>query len=147
MKTIIQNHYIIAIFLSRFFLGFLFFFQGYNSIIRVGIKNVIETFHIPLSEKGIPKAFTAIGIWLTSYVQLFGGLLLIVGFLKYYVLYLLGIDLIVASIAFGFIKPMWDMQFIFPRFVVLIFLLIVPSQWDVFSVDYFWSFIKFLNTF
>lgn len=146
MQTLIQNHYTIAVLIARFFLGFLFFFQGYDAIVRVGIKNVIETFHIPLSAKGIPKTFTVIGVWFTSYIQLIGGLLLIIGFVKYYVLYLLGIDLIVASIAFGFIKPMWDMQFVFPRMVILIFLLIVPSQWDVFSVDYFWSFIKFLNT-
>lgn len=127
-------------------MGFLFFFQGYDAIVRVGVKNVIETFHVPLSERGIPKIFTTIGVWFTSCIQLIGGLLLVIGFLKYYVLYLLGLDLIVASIAFGIIKPMWDMQFVFPRLILLIFLLIAPSQWDVLSVDYFWSFIKFLNT-
>lgn len=146
MQNIINNQYIIAIFIARLFLGFLFFFQGYDAIVRVGIKNLIETLHLPLSEKGVPKAFTIAGVWLISCVQLIGGVFLIIGFVKYYVLYLLGINLVIASIVYGSIKPMWDMQFVFPRLVILIFLLIVPSQWDVLSVDYFWSFFKFLKT-
>lgn len=146
MQNIIQNHYIIAVFIARIFLGFLFFFQGYDTLIRVGIKNAIEKQHLSFSKNGIPKGFTAIGLWFTSYVQLIGGLFLIIGFIKYYILYLLGIELILSSIAFGIIKPLWDMRFVFPRFSILIFLLVIPSQWDVFSIDYFWSFLKFLNS-
>lgn len=147
MQNIIQNHYIIAVFIARIFLGFLFFLQGYDTIIRVGIKNVIEKHDISFSEGGIPRVLTSIGVWFTSCIQVLGGLFLIVGFVKYYVLYLLGIEMILAAIAFGIIKPLWDMRFIFPRFTVLIFLLVVPSEWDVLSVDYFWSFLKFLNSF
>lgn len=146
MQNIINNQYIIAIFIARLFLGFLFFFQGYDAIVRVGIKNLIETYNLPLPGKGIPQTSTIVGVWLISWVQLIGGILLIIGFVKYYVLYLLGLNLLIASIIYGSIKPMWDMQFVFPRLVILIFLLIVPSQWDVLSVDYFWSFFKFLKT-
>ncbi len=146
MQNIINNQYIIAVFTTRIFLGFLFFFQGYDAIARVGIKNLTESLHFPLSENGVPKAMTAAGVWIISFIQLIGGIFLIIGFVKYYALYLLGLNLVVTSIAYGIIKPMWDMQFVFPRLVILIFLLIVPPQWDVLSVDYFWSFIKFLKT-
>ena len=146
MENIINNHYIVAVFIARIFLGFLFFFQGYETIVRVGVKNFTESFHSPLAEKGIPKAFTLTGIWIISFVQFIGGIFLIIGFVKYYVLYLLGIDLILALIAYGFIKPRWNIQIAFPRLAILIFLLMVPSEWDVLSVDYFWSFINFLKT-
>ncbi len=147
MHNIIQNHFIIAVFIARIFLGFLFFFQGYDSIFRVGIKKAIEAFHIPFSDKGIPKFFSIIGVWFTSYIKLICGIMLIIGFIKYYALYMLGMDLILASIAFGIVRPMWDIHFVFPRLAVLVFLLIIPTHWDVLSVDYFWSFFKFLTSF
>lgn len=146
MQNIINNQYIIAMFIARIFLGFLFFLEGYDVIIRVGTQLFTETLQLHDSEKGPPKKITITGVWIISFIQLIGGLLLIIGFVKYYVLYLLGLNLVVASIAYGIIKPMWDMQFAFPRLVILIFLLIAPSQWDVLSVDYFWSFFKFLKT-
>ena len=86
------------------------------------------------------------GAYFTSYVELIGGFFLIIGFLKYYSLYLLGINLLVASFAFSITKPMWDMQFVFPRILLLLFLLIVPSNWDVISVDYWISIIKLLKS-
>ncbi|MCE9539347.1 MAG: DoxX family membrane protein, partial [Bacteroidetes bacterium] len=112
MQNIINNQYIIAVFITRIFLGWLFFFQGYNTIVRIGIKNHIETLHLSLSEKGLSKALTITGVWILSLIQLIGGTLLILGFVKYYALYLLGLNLVAASIAYGIIKPMWDMQFV-----------------------------------
>jgi uncharacterized membrane protein YphA (DoxX/SURF4 family) len=135
-----------AAFIARVFLGFLFFLQGYDKVFRIGVKQVIETIHTPLSAKGIPAIFSKTGAYFTSYVELICGALLIIGFVKYYCLYLLGFDLLFAAIAFGIVEPVWDMKHIFPRLVLLIFLLIIPSQWDVISVDYAWSLIKFIKT-
>lgn len=135
-----------AAFIARVFLGFLFFLQGYDKVFRLGVKQVVQTIHTPLSSKGIPEIFSKTGAWFTSYVELICGALLIIGFAKYYCLYLLGIDMLFAAIAFGIVEPMWDMKHIFPRLALLIFLLIIPSQWDVISVDYAWSLIKFIKS-
>jgi uncharacterized membrane protein YphA (DoxX/SURF4 family) len=54
MKTIIQHNQIAVAFISRIFLGLLFFFQGYDAVFKVGIKNEIETFQRPFLNKGIP---------------------------------------------------------------------------------------------
>lgn len=126
----------IAVFIARVFLGLLFFFQGYDAVFRIKIKGVVETIFSPLKEKGFPNSLIYFGVYFTSYAELLCGFSLIIGFLKFYSLYLLGIDLLIASIAFGTIKPMWDMQFVFPRLALLIFLLVIPSYWDVISVDY-----------
>lgn len=135
MNQLFVNPETFAVLLVRVFLGFLFFFQGYDKIFNYKISGVIELFKKPLSEKGVPGFIQIFGAWFTSYVEFIGGLLLIFGIAKYYILYLLGLDLILASVAFGIIKPMWDLQFVFPRLVLLIFLLIVPADWDLLSFD------------
>lgn len=61
--------------------------------------------------------------------------MLIIGFVKYYALYLLGIDLLMVAIAFSFIEQMWDLRHVFPRFILLLIALILPSEWDVISID------------
>jgi uncharacterized membrane protein YphA (DoxX/SURF4 family) len=135
-----------AAFIARLFLGFLFFLQGYDKVFRMGVKQVIETVHNPLSAKGIPRFFSTLGAYYTSYIELICGAFLIIGFAKYYCLYLLGFDLLFVAIAFGIVEPVWDMKHIFPRFALLMFLLIIPSQWDVISVDHAWSLIKFIKS-
>jgi putative oxidoreductase len=135
-----------AAFITRVFLGLLFFLQGYDKIFRIGVKQVIQTIHKPLSSKGVPTLFSSLGAYFTSYIEFICGAFLIIGFAKYYCLYLLGFDLLFAAIAFGIVEPVWDMKHIFPRLVLLIFLMIIPSQWDIISVDYVWSLIKFIRT-
>ena len=147
MHTIFHNHEIAGALVARVFLGLLFFFQGIDAVFNVKINGVIQTIKEPLTKIGVPDFLITAGAWFTSYIELVGGFLLIIGFAKYYAMYLLGLDLIIASIAFGIMKPMWDMQYVFPRLALLIFLLMIPSQWDVISVDYVWSVIKFVRTF
>jgi putative oxidoreductase len=138
---------VIAMFIARMFLGCLFFFQGIDAVFNIKVRGVIETIQQPLIDKGIPRFMISFGAYFTSYVELIAGFLLIIGFAKYYALYLLGIDLLIASIAFGVIKPMWDMKYVFPRLALILFFLVAPSQWDMISVDYFWSLIKFVKGF
>lgn len=132
----IHIHEIDAVFIVRVFLGLLFFLQGYDKVFCIGVKQVIETVHTPLSAKGVPVFFSTLGTYFTSYIELVCGAFLIIGFAKYYCLYLLGFDLLFAAIAFGIVEPVWDMKHIFPRLSLLIFLLVIPSSWDVISVDY-----------
>jgi putative oxidoreductase len=125
-----------AVFIARVFLGLLFFFQGYDAVFRIKIKYVIEAYENSFANKGIPRFLTVCGAWFTSCVELIGGVLLIVGLFENAVLYFLGIDLIIASIAFGIAKPMWDMRYVFPRLALLLFLLVTPSAWHIWSIDH-----------
>jgi putative oxidoreductase len=146
MRTIIQHHEIIAVFIARVFLGFLFFFQGVDAVFNIKPRGVLAAIREPLIKKGVPKFMISFGAYYTSYVELIAGFCLIIGFVKYYALYLLGIDLLIASIAFGMIKPMWDTQYVFPRLALLLFFLVLPAEWDAISVDYVWSIIRFLRS-
>ena len=131
----------IAAFIARVFLGFLFFFQGYDALFNVKIKNIVSAYVDEFAYKGIPKFFTIAGAWFTSYIEFFGGLLLVLGIFQPYTLYLLGLDLLLASIAFGISKPMWDMRFVFPRLILLIFLLAIPNSWNVISFDHLFAYL------
>jgi len=146
MKTIVQHHEIMAVFIARVFLGFLFFFQGIDAVFNITPRGVLDTIRQPLIKKHVPKFIISFGAYFTSYTELIAGFCLIIGFVKYYALYLLGIDLLIVSIVFGIIKPMWDMQYVFPRLVLLLFFLVLPSEWDIISVDYVWSIIRFLRS-
>lgn len=140
------HHQIAAVLIARVFLGILFFVQGYDAVFRIKLKGVVEAISPALESKGFPRFLIVFGAWYTSLIQLIAGLFLIIGFVKYYALYLLGLDIIIASVAFSISTPVWDMKFVFPRLVILLFLLMVPSQWDVFSVDYIWSLFKLLKS-
>lgn len=146
MNVILHHHEIAGALIARVFLGLLFFFQGFDAVFRVKISGVLQTIEEPMSHFGMPRIFILAGAYFTSYVELICGFFLIIGFAKYYALYLLGVDLLIASVAFGIVKPMWDMQYVFPRLALLLLLLMIPSQWDVVSIDFVWSIIKFIKS-
>ena len=131
----------IAILIARVFLGVLFFFQGYEKLFVVKIKGVVDAFDAPLESHNVTRSFLYIAATYTSVVEFICGILLIAGLFKIVALSLLGIDLILVAAAFGLIKPMWDMQFVFPRLLLVLLLLILPLNLDHFSLDAFF-FIK-----
>ena len=146
LLDIIHSREVVAMFIARVFLGTLFFFQGFDSVFRIKVKGVFQTIEQPFLDKGLPKIFITIGTYYTSYVNLICGFLLIIGFAKYYALYFIGLDILMTAFAFSIIKPMWDMHLVFPRLALVIFFLIAPAYWDVISVDYAWSLIKFVKS-
>lgn len=137
METILNNHEAVGAFIARMFLGLLLFFQGYDAVFNVKIKNIIATYQNSFSGNGIPKVLTTFGAWFTSYSELVCGVLITIGLFEYAALYLAGFNLIIVSIAFGINTPMWDTRHVFPRLILLIFLLSIPSGWNIFSIDYF----------
>lgn len=138
-------NYIAVSFIIRVFLGILFFAQGFDKVFRLKVHSVIHTFEQPLEEHKLPAwLITGAGVY-TSYAELICGFMLIIGLFKSIALYLLGIDLLMVCVAFSIIKPMWDIQFVFPRLVLLISLLIIPSAWDVISIDHLISLAELLK--
>jgi uncharacterized membrane protein YphA (DoxX/SURF4 family) len=136
MEIINQYHYIAAAFIARVFLGCLFFFQGYDAVFNVKVKNVINTFENDFANNGIPRFLTVIASWFTCLSGLIGGALLILGLFEYAALYLLGMNLIVAAVGFGINTPVWDTRHVFPRLLLTIFLLTIPRSWDTISLDH-----------
>jgi hypothetical protein len=66
--------------------------------------------------------------------------MLIVGFLIYPALILLGIDLLLVIFAMSLREPLWDMRFVWPRLILVIALLMLPVVYDRLSLDYLFHF-------
>ncbi|WP_300662846.1 DoxX family membrane protein [Fluviicola sp.] len=136
MEIIEQYHYVSAVTIARIFLGILFLFQGYDAVVKIGMKNVIDAYQKRFAVKGIPRSLTSIAALFTSYTELICGALLIFGLFEFIILYLLGLNLIIAGIGFGINEPLWDTRHVFPRLVLLLLLLMTPPEWHSFSLDH-----------
>jgi uncharacterized membrane protein YphA (DoxX/SURF4 family) len=117
-------------------LGILFFAQGFDKVVHIGIAEVARGFEQPASKYRIPAFLVTFVSGLTSFSELFGGLFLMIGFMKYPAMYVLGIDLLMVSASFSLIRPMWDMQYVMPRLFLLIALLLFPQEWGKWTLDY-----------
>ncbi|HRF99610.1 MAG TPA: DoxX family membrane protein [Bacteroidia bacterium] len=118
----------------RCLLGILFLFQGYDKLFVVKIKNVVNAFHKETDRKHIPEFLLVFTSYFTSITEFFGGILLITGVLHQYSPILLAINLLIVAFAFSFLRPMWDMQHVFPR-VVLLTLTLLLSNYFYFGLD------------
>jgi putative oxidoreductase len=136
METSTLTNEAVLTFVLRVILGILFFFQGYDKVFKVKINGVADYFSEELGIIKMPKFFLVLMAGFTSLAELICGALLVLGLFKTYALYILGIDLILVVGAFSLIKPMWDMQLLFPRLILFAVLLYLPFEWDVLSADY-----------
>jgi uncharacterized membrane protein YphA (DoxX/SURF4 family) len=75
--------------------------------------------------------------YITSIIEMIGGLFLVFGLFTDYSLYAIGIDLLMISFAFSFMNPMWDLKYVFPRLLVIVLLLLLPADSCKISLDYF----------
>lgn len=130
------SHESVLVLLIRVILGILFFFQGYDKLFKVKIPGVIEFFEEEMKGKKVPRFVLTSSAYFTSYVEFFCGGLVILGLFKTTALYLLGLDLVLVCGAFSMLKPMWDMQLLFPRLILLAASLFFPANWDVISIDH-----------
>jgi uncharacterized membrane protein YphA (DoxX/SURF4 family) len=132
----IINNESILLFLRRVILGILFFFQGYDKVFKVKISGVIDFFANETRNTKIPHWTLQTSAYYTSYIEFLCDGMLIIGLFTKFSLYLLGIDMILVVGAFSMIKPMWDMNLLFPSLILLSVLLFLPEKWNTISVDH-----------
>lgn len=124
-----------AYLIARLFLGILFFVQGYDKVFRVKVQTVYTTMLPSFNRINMNPILVKVMAYITSYLELIGGFMLILGLFTKGVLLVLGVDLLIVAIGLGILTPMWDMQHAFPRLILLLVLLILPDYWNVFSLD------------
>jgi putative oxidoreductase len=100
------------------------------------MSNVINTFMGEADRHHIPYPMVVTISYFTSIVEFIGGIALILGLFSNYALYLLGIDLLLVCFAFSIVNPMWDTRHVFPRFILVILLLLLPIEYCKISIDY-----------
>lgn len=122
--------------LIRTLAGIIFLFQGYDKLFKVKIQGVVDTFLTDAEEHHFHRPTLTLMAYFTSIVEFFGGITLLLGLFVDYTLILLGIDLVLAAVAFSIVQPVWDMRHVFPRFMLVIALMLLPEEWCKFSLDY-----------
>ncbi len=122
-------------FLVRFFCGIIFLFQGYDKLFTVKIRGVVDSFSIETSKLHLPRFIVFIIAFVTSMIEFLGGIMLIMGMYKNITLTLLGIDILIVTVAFSFLNPIWDMRHVFPRLLLIIFSMMMPNDWFQFSLE------------
>jgi putative oxidoreductase len=109
--------------------------QGYGKVFTLTVPKVYHMFFRDFEKTFLPKWLIWGTAYYTSYVELICGFLLIIGLFRKYALCLLAVDLLVVSFGHGFIEPIWDLQHVIPRAILLIAILVIPSQWDRWNLD------------
>ena len=131
METTLNR--IAAVFITRVLLGLIFLMQGYGKVFSFGMDALYNSF-APYEEK-LPKFLVVFAAYFTTYAELLGGFLLVIGLFRNYALYALGLVLLIVSFGHGLSQPIWDLSHVFPRAVLLIALLVMPQDWDQWQVE------------
>lgn len=132
-----QTNRAIGIFLLRTLLGLIFLMQGFGKVFTWGISNVYQNVFASYEETWIPEFLLQFTAYFTSYMELVGGLLLVLGLFRHWAYLGLGVVLLLVTYGHGLSSPIWDLQHVFVRAVFLIGLLLVPHDWDQLHLDRF----------
>lgn len=131
-----QRNRKVAVVSIRLILGFIFFFQGFGKIFKFGLDAVYQNFFFATYKDILPEFLISSTVYYTSYIEFIGGLLLIIGFKRDLTLYALASVLIIVTFGHGLAEPIWDLSHVMYRTILLVSLLLLPKDWDTFSIDY-----------
>jgi putative oxidoreductase len=145
-NSMTEYNHAAAVLILRVFLGIIVFIQGYDKVFNIGVGNVVKTILSPFAGVRIGKLVPLSAAYFTSYAELIGGLLILFGFMKFFALYLIGIDLLIVAFGFSLLNPMWDLRDVFPRLLFVAALLLLPGEWDVVSMDYVLELFQFARS-
>lgn len=127
----------IAVLSVRLVLGLIFFMQGFGKVFTWGVESLYKMdFFYETYKDLLPDWLTYATAYYTSYVELLGGLLLILGLKTDIGLYALISLLVIITFGHGLATPIWDITHVVFRLILVIALLLAPKNWDVFSLDH-----------
>lgn len=124
-----------GLFFIRVLLGIIFLMQGFGKIFTIGVDHVYELFFKNFESTFLPEWIIVSAAYYTSYIEMIGGFLLIVGLFRKYTLYLLAVDLLIVSFGHGLMEPIWDLSHVIPRALLLATLFLLPVAWDKWNLD------------
>lgn len=120
----------------RLILGFIVLLQGYGKVFSWGVENIYKADFFQGTFKDLLPDFIIYSTaYYTSYVELIGGFLLVLGLRTNLALYALASVLVIVTFGHGLAEPVWDLSNVMYRTILVVALLILPREWDKFSVD------------
>jgi uncharacterized membrane protein YphA (DoxX/SURF4 family) len=127
----------IGVLTLRLLLGLIVLMQGFGKVFTWGVGNVYNMpfFHDTYKDY-LPDFIIQATAYYTSYVELIGGALIVIGFKRDYALYAIASVLVIVTFGHGLSEPIWDLSHVMYRAILLITLLLLPKNWDQLSLDY-----------
>jgi putative oxidoreductase len=119
----------------RLLLGVIFFMQGFGKVFSWGVEQVYQSSFAISSYQNFPDWLLSAVAYYTSYVELIAGFLLLIGWWRDYSLYALASVLIIVSFGHGWASPIWDLQHVLFRALLLVSLLLLPKSWDKWTLE------------
>ena len=116
--------------------------QGYGKVFTFGLHKVYQMFFLDFEHTFLPKWLIWSTVYFTSYAELICGFLIIAGLFRRCSLFVLGADLLIVSFGHGLMEPIWDLQHVMPRAILLMAVLLLPQEWDKWSADNLWEKVK-----
>jgi uncharacterized membrane protein YphA (DoxX/SURF4 family) len=125
-----------AVFFAREVLGFIFFMAGVNKVFVLGPIGHAQKYFLPYSDTFLPVwSLWATGV-VVPIVELVAGALLILGFRMRAALIALGFVLILVTFGHLLREPLFSFTgHVIPRLALLAFVLMLPAEEDVLSLD------------
>ena len=129
-----------ALLFARAVLGLIFFMAGVWKVFQLGpIEHARKFFIDPYSESFLPLwSLWAVGT-IIPIVELVAGALLILGLRVRESLIALGSVLVIVTFGHLLKEPLYQFHtHVIPRLALLLFILLLPSEGDRFSLDHLW---------
>ena len=130
-----MDHKYVLLF-ARVLLGLIFGMQGLGKVFSIGVSNIYNGGFKSYEETFLPTFILKFAAYFTSYAEFVCGFLLILGVFRKQNYYILGTVLLIVSFGHGLQSPIWDLQHVMYRSILLIFLMMVPLKRDKFSLDH-----------
>jgi len=125
-----------AIFFARAVLGLIFFMAGVYKVFQQTPVGHVKQWFLPYSDTFLPVWSLWVVGFTIPFVELIGGGLVILGLRTRWAL--LGLGFVLVTVTFGHLlkEPLYSFsEHVFPRLVLLLFVLSMPSGADRFSID------------
>ena len=126
-----------AILFARLVLGLIFFMAGVMKVFQLGPLNHARKYFLPFADTFLPLwSLWAMGV-VIPFVELIAGAMVILGLRTRVALVALGF--VLAVVTFGHLLHDALYEFhthVIPRLALLLFILLLPRQDDLFSIDY-----------
>jgi len=139
MRSFINNQRSrnLAVFFAREVLGFIFFMAGVYKVFQLGPLGHARKYFLPFSDTFLPVwSLWATGVTI-PFIELLAGGLLIIGLRIREALLGLGVVLIIVTFGHLLREPLYPFhEHVIPRLALLLFVLIMPSEDDRISLDY-----------
>ncbi len=130
-----NNNRAFGLFALRALLGIVFMMQGFSKLFQFGIWNIYDV-GFKSFESTLPMPLLVAVLFFTTFAELLGGALLILGWQRGWTYRVLAVLLLIVSFGHGMESPAWDTRHVAFRAIFLFPLFFLPDEWDTWSMDH-----------